>query len=339
MTLALPLLLQRARSAMGIKSHAAQAVSATPTPEAATRMSELSEVWSSQLKATSKHGMESVDALTNLFADIERQLAQAIETTQQAAGSMQGDGSQGMVGAVDHARQRLNHVIGMIEEAVSANHMLFAAVTEAVQAVKELNDTAQSVEKISKMTTMLAINARIEAARAGSAGLGFAVVADEVKRLAEQSRAESQTIMDKVEKIGMVIQATADRAEALKARDKELIVNSRVEMSEVIDELGAPMTQLMEASCSLCEIGLATRGSVADALVKFQFQDRVSQRLEHVQHSVEVFKASLNRGWPELTTVEEMNQGLLASYTMPEEGRTHRQEPEPEDDDSGLVMF
>jgi len=55
--------------------------------------------------------------------------------------------------------------------------------------------------------------------------------------------------------------------------------------------------------------------------------------LVHLFNSRKLWPTSIQAGF------EEMNQGLLASYTMPEEGRTHRQEPEPEDDDSGLVMF
>jgi methyl-accepting chemotaxis protein len=334
-------LAQRTLQAFGWHEEAGQAHagSSKSMADAAAHMAPLVDIWVRQIGAARQHGSESVDNLTQLFAGIERQLAEAIDMTQQAANAMQGSGDTGMAGAVDVARDRLQHVLGMIESAVASNHALFEQVTQAVQAVRELNETAQSVEKIAQMTALLSINARIEAARAGTAGQGFAVVADEVRRLAAQSRQDSQTIMSRVARIEAVIQSTADAADALKLRDLELIRQSREDMSSIVDELGGSMKGVMETSVSLCEIGHNTRMSVAQALVQFQFQDRVTQRLHHVQLSAEQFGQGLQQAWPDVPAIDTLSARLLKSYTMPEEGRIHRNEAEPADDDDGLVMF
>lgn len=330
---------RNALAALGLASHEAPLRHGDELSRGAARMAPLVDVWVRQIDAARHHGTQSVDSLTGLFAGIERQLAEAIDMTEQAARSMQGDGDSGMAGAVDVARERLQQVLGMIEAAVASNHALFEQVTQAVQAVHELDETARSVEKIAQMTALLSINARIEAARAGEAGKGFAIVADEVRRLATQSRQESQTIMLRVARIESVIQGAADSAEAFKQRDLELIDRSRSDMGSIVDELGGSMKKVMETSGALCEIGQATRTSVTEALIQFQFQDRVSQRLHHVQLSAEAFAQALQQGWPASTHIEALDAGLLTSYTMPEEGRIHRQEAEPVDDGDGLVMF
>lgn len=332
-------LAERTLHALGLMPAPAMAPGGTAqaTALAAAGVGALTQVWHRQLDAAMAHGTESVDALTQNFAGIERQLAQALELTQQAAQRLQGDG--GMSGAVASANARLNDVMAMIQGAVEANHAMLDTVTEAVNAVRELNETAQSVERISQMTTLLSINARIEAARAGEAGQGFSVVADEVRRLAAQSRLDSIAIMQRVARIEAVIQQAADSAQAQRARDQDLIARSREDVGQIVSELGESMQQVVVASDGLCEIGQQTRASVAMALVSFQYQDRVSQRLSHVRDSVQALGHALDGGWPDEATVRDLEASLLASYTMPEEGRTHRNEPEPEQGGDGLMLF
>ncbi|WP_029624171.1 methyl-accepting chemotaxis protein [Sphingomonas sp. PAMC 26617] len=79
--------------------------------------------------------------------------------------------------------------------------MLGSRMVRFNDAIEKVGNVVEAIEDIAKTTKMLALNANIEAARAGDAGRGFAVVAAEVKRLSYDTSAATQTITRTVEEL------------------------------------------------------------------------------------------------------------------------------------------
>ncbi|MBF0282046.1 MAG: hypothetical protein HQM07_05715 [Zetaproteobacteria bacterium] len=76
-----------------------------------------------------------------------------------------------------------------------------SSVSSLVEATEKINEISEVIAAIAKHTNLLALNASIEAARAGDAGRGFSVVAGEVKTLADQSAKATQDIQHCVHEI------------------------------------------------------------------------------------------------------------------------------------------
>ena len=172
---------------------------------------------------------------------------------------------------------------------------ILAAMKNQVQAIDKLRS---EIDSISKQTNLLALNAAIEAARAGEHGRGFAVVADEVRNLSGRSSQFSLQIADKVEDLKTAMGEAAGVIGGIASQDLDLTLGTQTRVADImakVDENGRIMgLQLTEVSA----ISDKVSRDVELALHSLQFEDIVRQLNEKLEMRVH----ALNTGFSALTS-------------------------------------
>jgi methyl-accepting chemotaxis protein len=210
--------------------------SANEIRSSAEDLSEGSEVQAGRLAETSA----AVEEMAVSIQQVSQSAATSAEVGNQALTNAQ----QGVI-AVQNTIEGMSRIRDQVQETSKR-------IKRLGEGSQEIGEIVQLIGDIADRTSILALNASIQAASAGEAGQGFAVVAEEVERLAEQSTEATKRIDSLIRTIQT---ETNEAVAAMEATTKEVVEGSLLaeEAGQTLSEIGTVSTRLSELIQSISE--------------------------------------------------------------------------------------
>jgi methyl-accepting chemotaxis protein len=260
----------------------------------------------------------AIEQALPVFDLLGAQLGHVVETTERAAITFIG-GVEAVDGAAGRVAQDAGRLADLTAEqaaemaeitqvsrgtgAVIDQFVAFVgrrdrAVIDLVAEVRGLSDQLAVIQKIARATTTLALNAKIEASRAGEHGAGFQVVADEVRELSRQSDVAARDIGQQIEQLARRLDAAVhDRVEGGAAADRtaggthEEMSTDRLkavarQQQQLIERLGTFAGRVEQAARDQVTNSVTMHALTSSMMAEMQFQDITRQVIEHVTGSL-----------------------------------------------------
>ncbi|MEP0520882.1 MAG: methyl-accepting chemotaxis protein [Hyphomicrobiales bacterium] len=199
---------------------------------------------------------DTASSMSSASEDARSKSHEVLETAQESSQNMASVSSatEELSASIREIAGQTSHATEVARTAVDSAESVRSQTTDMVENAQKIDEVVNLISGIAEQTNLLALNATIEAARAGEAGKGFAVVASEVKGLAGQTAKATEDISSQ---IASMQQATTNTAEAI-----DNIVSTIQGVNDVITAISGAVAEQEGAIGEITQnIQMVTNGS------------------------------------------------------------------------------
>lgn len=234
-----------------------------------------------------------VESFTQLEQDTSRQLEVAVKLS--GSGATQQHGKEvsfaDLFSSIETVMQKL---LNAIIDSSTKSEQVAQGTMKARQEFQTVLGMLGEVKKIADQTNLLAINAAVEAARAGAAGRGFAVVAEEVRNLSIRSNRFSERIDESLQGISQSLDHVEDSILDLAKQSDQLVKEERENIKNVMGNAQGYYELVDSSSQQISELAANVSRQVGYAVTSMQFQDMSTQIIDTVSKRLIAAEELLN---------------------------------------------
>lgn len=250
-----------------------------------------------------KHSSSEVSESTNSTSTAVEQLGSSMDSVSQSAGEVLGNVQQSLE-QTEQSKTKITVLVDEIGKVEHAVQHMSTSVGAFISATRKITTMTDEIKQIADQTNLLALNAAIEAARAGEQGRGFAVVADEVRKLAEMSSCSAVKISETTAELNSLAQVV----EGAVGEGLSSITSSRGYADLAVQAI---VETAQQAQRSLSEVNEITNGVNEQA----KASDLVSKNLNRIVALMDTSEKALNKNLESTQSILEVAHLLEQAAT------------------------
>ncbi|HIA07879.1 MAG TPA: chemotaxis protein [Chromatiaceae bacterium] len=224
---------------------------------------------------------EAASGLAKSFSNMHQQAEEQKRVVMSMADNMAGDTSESSaIGFKQFAAETdrvLTYFIQHIVEISADSMLMVSSIDDVMDQMDKIEHLLGDVKSIADQTNLLALNAAIEAARAGEAGRGFAVVADEVRKLSQNSNRFNDEIGSVVSHSRKHIIESKKIISDIASKDMTIAIHCKSTVDDMLKQISLMNEEFASNLTSVSEITASLDASVGEVIRSLQFEDIVCQ--------------------------------------------------------------